>query len=208
GRRRRRRVTGPATAGPNLDPMAEYSAPLPDMRFVLEHLVDLESVLALPRFDQVDADSVYGVLEENARFMEDLVAPLNRVGDVQGSVRNDDGSVTTPEGFADAYRAYVEAGWGGVPFPPEYGGGGFPWLVGIAMQEILTSANMAFSMCPLLNQGAIDMLLHHASEVHKETFLPKMVTGEWTGTMNLTEPQAGSDVGALTTRAVPQDDGT
>ena len=92
--------------------------------------------------------------------------------------------------------------------PPTYGGGGFPWLVGIAMQEILTSANMAFSMCPLLNQGAVDMLLHHASEEHRETYLPKMVTGEWTGTMNLTEPQAGSDVGALTTKAVPQDDGT
>ena len=140
--------------------------------------------------------------------MEDLVAPLNRVGDEQGSVRNDDGSVTTPEGFAAAYQAYVDAGWSGVAFPPEYGGGGFPWLVGIAMQEILTSANMAFSMCPLLNQGAIDMLLHHGSEEHKETYLPKMVTGEWTGTMNLTEPQAGSDVGALTTKAVPQDDGT
>jgi alkylation response protein AidB-like acyl-CoA dehydrogenase len=95
-----------------------------------------------------------------------------------------------------------------VPFPAEYGGGGFPWLVGVAMQEILTSANMAFSMCPLLNQGAIDMLLHHASEEHKETYLPKMITGEWTGTMNLTEPHAGSDVGALTTKAVPQADGT
>ena len=188
--------------------MAEYSAPLRDMRFVLEHLVDLEAVTALPGYEEVDPEAVYAVLEENARFMEDLVAPLNRVGDVQGSVRNDDGTVTTPEGFADAYRAYVEAGWNGVAFPSDYGGGGFPWLVGVAMQEILTSANMAFSMCPLLNQGAIDMLLHHASEEHKETYLPKMVTGEWTGTMNLTEPQAGSDVGALTTRAVPQPDGS
>ncbi len=188
--------------------MAEYTAPLRDIRFVLEHLVDLGSITELPRFEDVDGDGVFSVLEENARFMEDLVAPLNRVGDVQGSVRNDDGSVTTPEGFKEAYKAYVEAGWGGVPFPPEYGGGGFPWTVGIAMQEILTSANMAFSMCPLLNQGAIDMLLHHASEELRETYLPKMVTGEWTGTMNLTEPQAGSDVGALTTKAVPQDDGS
>ena len=188
--------------------MAEYTAPLRDIRFVLEHLVDLRSVAELPGYEHVDADGVYSVLEENARFMEDLVAPLNRVGDEQGSVRHEDGSVTTPEGFVDAYKAYVDAGWGGVPFPEDYGGGGFPWLVGIAMQEMLTSANMAFSMCPLLNQGAIDMLLHHASEEHKETYLPKMVTGEWTGTMNLTEPQAGSDVGALTTKAVPQDDGT
>ena len=188
--------------------MPEYSAPLRDMRFVLQHLADLEAVSALPGYEDVDADGVYAVLEENARFMEDLVAPLNRVGDVQGSVRNDDGTVTTPEGFKEAYRAYVDAGWNGVAFPTEYGGGGFPWMVGVAMQEILTSANMAFSMCPLLNQGAVDMLLHHASEEHKETYLPKMITGEWTGTMNLPEPHAGSDVGALTTKAVPQDDGT
>ena len=188
--------------------MAEYTAPLRDMRFALEHLADLAGVAALPGFEHVDSESVLSLLEENARFMEDLVAPLNRVGDLQGSVRNDDGTVTTPEGFVAAYKAYVDAGWGAVPFPPEYGGGGFPWLMSIAMQEILTSANMAFSMCPLLNQGAIDMLLHHASEEHRETYLPKMVTGEWTGTMNLTEPQAGSDVGALTTKAVPQPDGT
>jgi alkylation response protein AidB-like acyl-CoA dehydrogenase len=188
--------------------MSEYTAPLADVRFVLEHLVDLPSVCQLPGYDHVDADGVYAVLEENARFMQDLVAPLNRIGDEQGSVHHPDGTVTTPEGFIAAYQAYVDAGWGGVPFPPEYGGGGFPWLVGIALQEFLTSANMAFSMLPLLNQGALDMLLHHASEEHKETFLPKMVTGEWTGTMNLTEPQAGSDVGALTTKAVPQPDGT
>ena len=188
--------------------MAEYTAPLADIRFVLEHLVDLSSVAALPGFEHVDTDGVYAVLEENARFMEDLIAPLNRVGDEQGSVRNDDGTVTTPAGFKAAYKAYVDAGWNGVAFPPEYGGGGFPWLVGVAMQEVLTSANMAFSMCPLLNQGAVDMLLHHASEEHRETYLPKMVTGEWTGTMNLTEPQAGSDVGALITKAVPADDGT
>jgi alkylation response protein AidB-like acyl-CoA dehydrogenase len=188
--------------------MAEYTAPLRDMRFALEHLADLAGVAALPGFDHVDSDGVLGILEENARFMEDLVAPLNRVGDLQGSVRNDDGTVTTPDGFVAAYKAYVDAGWGGVALPEAYGGGGFPWLVGVAMQEVLTSANMAFSMCPLLNQGAIDMLLHHASEEQREVYLPKMVTGEWTGTMNLTEPQAGSDVGALTTKAVPQDDGT
>ena len=188
--------------------MSDYSAPLRDMWFVLEHLADLAAVAALPGFEHVEPESVYSVLEENARFMEDLVAPLNRVGDVQGSVRNDDGSVTTPDGFKEAYRAYVAAGWGGVPFPEAYGGGGFPWLVGLAMQEMLTSANMAFSMCPLLNQGAIDMLLHHASEEQREIYLPKMVTGEWTGTMNLTEPQAGSDVGAVATKALPHGDGS
>ena len=113
-----------------------------------------------------------------------------------------------PPGYADAYRRYVDAGWAAVPFPTQYGGGAFPWVIGVAMQELLTSANMAFSLCPLLTQGAIDALLHYGDETQQETFLPKMVTGEWTGTMNLTEPQAGSDVGALTTKAVPRPDGT
>jgi alkylation response protein AidB-like acyl-CoA dehydrogenase len=116
--------------------------------------------------------------------------------------------VRTPDGFIDAYRQYVDAGWGGVPFPEVYDGGGFPWLVGIVMQEFISSANMAFSMAPLLTQGAIDLLMHHGSEEQKEKYLKRMVTGEWTGTMNLTEPQAGSDVGAVRTKAVPQADGT
>jgi alkylation response protein AidB-like acyl-CoA dehydrogenase len=188
--------------------MAEYTAPLRDMRFALDHLAGLDEVAALEGFDHVDHDGVLSILEEYARFMEDKVAPINRVGDLQGSVWNDDGTVTTPEGFKEAYAEYVEAGWGGVALPEAYGGGGFPWLVGVAMQEVLTSANMAFSMLPLLSQGAIDMLLHYASEEQKEVYLPKMVTGEWSGTMNLTEPQAGSDVGALTTKAVKQDDGS
>ncbi|HET6953840.1 MAG TPA: acyl-CoA dehydrogenase [Acidimicrobiales bacterium] len=188
--------------------MSDYSAPLADMRFVLENIVDLPALATLPGFEHADPETVYGVLEESGRFFAQEFAPLNRVGDVQHSRRNDDGSVTTPDGFARAYGRYVQAGWAGVPFPAEYGGGGFPWLVAIAMQEMLTSANMGFSLCPLLTQGAIDMLLHYGSEEQREVYLPKMVTGEWTGTMNLTEPQAGSDVGALTTRAVPADDGT
>src|SRR3954451_1785788 len=108
--------------------MAEYTAPLADMRFELEHLADLAGVSALPGFDHVDVEGVLAILEENARFLEDVIAPLNRVGDEQGSVRNDDGTVTTPDGFKEAYRAYVDAGWGGVPFPSGYGGGDFPWL--------------------------------------------------------------------------------
>jgi 3-(methylthio)propanoyl-CoA dehydrogenase len=187
--------------------MSEFSAPLGDMRFVLEHVVDLAGLCRLPAFEHLDVDTVMGVLEENARFVEGVVAPLNRVGDVQ-HCRWVDGDVTTPDGFRDAYHRYVEAGWGGVPFPDAYGGGGFPWLVGVAMQDVMTAANLSFSLCPLLTQGAIDMLLRHGSEEQKERYLPKMVTGEWTGTMNLTEPQAGSDVGASTTRAVPADDGS
>ena len=188
--------------------MSDYTPPLADMRFVLEHIVDLGGLSELPGFEHAEPDMVLGVLEESGRFFAQEFAPLNRVGDTQHSRRNDDGSVTTPDGFARAYKRYVDAGWAGVPFPAEYGGGGFPWLTAIAMQEMLTAANMAFSLCPLLTQGAIDMLLHYGSEEQREIYLPKMVTGEWAGTMNLTEPQAGSDVGALTTRAVPADDGT
>src|SRR5688572_24669357 len=188
--------------------MTDYSAPLADMRFVLENIVDLPALAALPGFEHADPEMVHGILEESGRFFAQEFAPLNRVGDTQHSRRNDDGSVTTPEGFRRAYERYVEAGWAGVPFPAEYGGGGFPWLIAIAMQEMLTASNMGFSLCPLLTQGAIDMLLHYGSEAQREVYLPKMVTGEWTGTMNLTEPQAGSDVGALTTKAVPAADGT
>jgi alkylation response protein AidB-like acyl-CoA dehydrogenase len=188
--------------------MPDYAAPLADMRFVLEQVVDLEGLAKLPGFEHAEPETVHGALEEAARFFSQEFAPLNRIGDEQHSRRNDDGSVTTPEGFKAAYRRYVDAGWGGVPFPADYGGGGFPWLVGIALQEMMSAANMGFSLAPLLTQGAIDMLLHYGSEEQRETYLPKMVTGEWTGTMNLTEPQAGSDVGALTTKAVPNDDGT
>ena len=187
--------------------MSDYVPPLEDIRFALSHVADLAALATLPGYEHADPATVAGVLEEAGRFFAEQFAPLNRVGDVQHSRRNEDGSVTTPDGFAKAYQRYVEAGWPAVPFPPEYGGGGFPWLVGVAMQEFLTASNMGFSLCPLLTQGAIDMLLHYGSEAQREVYLPKMVTGEWTGTMNLTEPQAGSDVGALTTRAVPADDG-
>lgn len=188
--------------------MAHFVAPLQDMRFVLERVVDLAGLARLAGFEHADPDTVTGLLEESGRFFSEQFAPLNRVGDVEHSRRNDDGSVTTPSGFAEAYRRYVGAGWPAVPFPPEFGGGGFPWLVGIAMQEQMTAANMGFSLCPLLTQGAIDLLLHFGDETQQETYLSKMVSGEWTGTMNLTEPQAGSDLGALTTRAVPAGDGS
>src|SRR5487761_1873130 len=129
-------------------------------------------------------------------------------GDTAGCTLDSDGKVTTPPGFKEAYRQYADAGWGAVPFLPEFGGGGFPWLVTVVMQEMVASANLAFSLCPLLTQGAIDMLTQHASPGQQATFLEKMVSGEWTGTMNLTEPQAGSDLGAVRTRAVPVGDGS
>jgi alkylation response protein AidB-like acyl-CoA dehydrogenase len=189
--------------------MADYAPPLQDISFVLDHLVDLDELCQFEPFKHVDATTISDVVAEYGRFVAEVVAPLNRSGDEQGAVHDPaTNAVTLPDGFVDAYRQYVEAGWGGVSFDPAYGGGGFPWLVGIVTQELLTSANVAFSMSPLLTQGAIEMLVHHGSEEQREVYLPRMVTGEWTGTMNLTEPQAGSDVGAVRTRAVPQGDGT
>jgi alkylation response protein AidB-like acyl-CoA dehydrogenase len=189
--------------------MAEYRPPLRDISFVLRHLVDLDALAAIDTFSHADYDTVLGILDENARFIASEIAPLNRVGDLEGSVHEPEtNTVRTPPGFKEAYARYVEAGWGGVPFPADYDGGGFPWLVGTATQELISTANMSFSMAPLLTQGAIDMLMHHGSEEQKEVYLKKMVTGEWTGSMNLTEPQAGSDVGALRTKAVKHEDGT
>jgi alkylation response protein AidB-like acyl-CoA dehydrogenase len=179
-----------------------------DLAFVLEHVVGYPEVAAFPGYEHADLETVVGLLEEAGEFMVSAVAPTNRIGDVEGAKHHPDGSVTTPAPFKQAYNDYVAAGWGSVPFPEEFGGGGFPWTVGLAIQEMLGSSNMAFALCPLLTQGAIDALLHYGSDEQKATYLPKMISGEWTGTMNLTEPQAGSDVGALTTRAVPNGDGT
>ena len=147
-------------------------------------------------------------MEEAGRFVVNELEPTDRIGDIQGAKLNEDGSVTLPENFDRAYKEYVKAGWGGVAFSPEWGGGGFPWTLGLALAEMVTSANLAFSLCPMLTQGAIHMLAAHGSEEQKSFWLPRLISGEWSGTMNLTEPQAGSDVWALTTRAEPQDDGT
>jgi 3-(methylthio)propanoyl-CoA dehydrogenase len=188
--------------------MAEYVPPLHDIRFVLEQLVDLDGLSKLETYAHADPDTVLGVIEESGRFMAEVIAPLNPVGDAVGCTLDGDGNVTTPPGFKEAYRQYVEAGWGAVPFPGEFGGGGFPWLVAVVMQEMMASASMSFSLCPLLTQGAIEMLAQHGSPAQQATYLEKMVTGEWAGTMNLTEPQAGSDLGAVRAKAVPADDGT
>jgi alkylation response protein AidB-like acyl-CoA dehydrogenase len=188
--------------------MAEYVPPLRDIRFVLEQLADLDGLSKLEAFAHADPGTVLGVIEEGGQFMAEVVGPINRVCDTAGSTLDGEGNVTTPPGFKEAYQRYVEAGWGSVPFPAEFGGGGFPWLVAIVMQEMMASANMVFMLCPLLTQGAIDMLTQHGSRSQQATFVEKMVTGEWTGTMNLTEPQAGSDLGAVRAKAVPAGDGT
>ncbi|MEZ5206901.1 MAG: acyl-CoA dehydrogenase [Acidimicrobiales bacterium] len=189
--------------------MAAYRPPLQDIRFVLDELVDLDELCQFESFKHVDPDSIHTAIEEFARWTAEVVAPLNRIGDLEGAVHDPEtNTVRTAPGFADAYAQFRDAGWGAVPFEADYGGGGFPWLAGIVMQEIMSAANLSLSMCPLLTQGAIDMLMAHGSEAQRELFVPRMVTGQWTGTMNLTEPEAGSDVGALRTKAVPQPDGT
>jgi alkylation response protein AidB-like acyl-CoA dehydrogenase len=188
--------------------VSNYRPPVSDFAFVLEHVVGYPELATYPGFEHADLETVVGLLHEAGDFVASAVAPSNHIGDVEGAKRAPDGSVSTPGPFREAYRQYVDAGWGSVPFPEEFGGGGFPWTVGLAIQEMLASSNMAFALCPLLTQGAIDALLHYGSDEQKAIYLPKMISGEWAGTMNLTEPQAGSDVGALTTRAVPRDDGT
>jgi len=178
------------------------------MDFVMSELLGLDELLTIERFSHVTRADVSGLLAEAGRFNAEVIAPLNRTGDEVGSVVDAEGNVTTPPGFAAAYTRYCEAGWPGIQFDPEYGGGGLPWLVGIANQELTVSSNMAFSLCPMLTQGAIEALSLHGSDEQKATYLEAMITGRWSGTMNLTESEAGSDVGALRARAVPNDDGT
>ncbi len=188
--------------------MTDYAPPLRDIRFVLDEVAGLRELLETERFGHVDPDTVHLVLEEVGRFMAEVVAPTNRIGDQEGAVWHEDGTVTLPAPFKQAYDRMVEAGYGAIPFDPDFGGGGFPWVSALAIQEMLTSANMAFSLWALLTQGAIDAISHHGSAEQKAMYLPKMLTGQWTGTMNLTEPQAGSDVGALTSKAEPTGDGS
>ena len=188
--------------------MSEYSPPLDDMKFTLKEVVNVNSLSELPAFSEVGLEALDSLLDEASRFFNEVISPTNRTGDLEGSLLNDDGSVSTPSGFREAYAQYVDAGWGAISFDPEYGGGGFPWLVGIPVTEMLTAANMALSLNPMLTQGSILALSAHGNQEQKLAWLPKLITGEWAGTMNLTEPQAGSDVGALTTKAELQDDGT
>lgn len=185
--------------------MSDYLPPLHDIRFALEHVADLRELVGFEAYQHVDVETILGALEEYGRFLSEVVAPTNRIGDIEES-HWDDGEVRTPKAFREAYTQYVESGWGAVPFDPGFGGGGFPWVAGIAMQEMLNSANMAFAMAPLLTHGAIDAIAHHGTEEQQQVYLPKMISGEWTGTMNLTEPDAGSDVGNVRSKAVPAGD--
>lgn len=188
--------------------MSDYRPPLRDIRFVLEHIADLEGLASLPGFEHVEADDVYDALDEAGRFLSEVVAPTNRVGDEQGISWNEDGSVTVPNEMTGAYQQFVEAGWGAVKGDMEYGGHGFPGVMATAIQEMLTSSNMAFSLCPMLTSSAVEALEHHGSDELKAQYLEKLNTGEWAGTMALTEPEAGSDVGALRAKAWQEADGS
>lgn len=182
-----------------------YSAPVKDIAFVLNNVIGLSEVSKLEGFEDATEEMVGAILEESARFTGEVLAPLNSVGDKQGSRWTEDG-VVTPDGWKDAYNQFVEAGWGALAFPTEFGGQGLPMCVSTAVQEMWHSANMSFGLCPLLTQGAVDAMYHHASEEQKNKFLPKMVEGAWSGTMNLTEPQAGTDLAAIRTTATPSGD--
>ena len=185
--------------------MSSYVAPLKDMRFVLNELAGLAEVAKLPGCGEASPDTVDAILEEASKFATQILDPLNYSGDQEGSQWRD-GAVTTPKGFKQAYRQYVEAGWPALPFEEAFGGQGLPKLVATAVEEMLTSSNMSFSLCPLLTQGAIHALILCGSDALKKAYLDKMVAGRWTGTMNLTEPQAGSDLALVRTRAVPKGD--
>ena len=187
--------------------MSAYHAPLKDIRFTLNQICDLEKLLALPSFAESDGETIDAVLEEAGQLAAGVLAPLNRQGDEQGATLAN-GVVTTPDGFREAYAMFRDGGWNGIQFEPQYGGMGLPLSIANACAELWNSANMGFALCSMLTQGAIEAIGAHGSDELKKTYLEKLVSGHWTGTMNLTEPQAGSDVGALRSRAEPADDGT
>src|SRR6187455_1100366 len=183
-----------------------YVAPVNDMLFCMKELADLEAIARLPGFDHADLDTAQAVLEECARFSGEVLAPLNREGDVHPSTWKE-GVVTTTPGFKEAFRQFGEGGWQGLQHPADFGGQGLPKTIGAACIEMINSANLSFSLCPLLTDGAIEALLTAGTREQQEEFIPKMISGEWTGTMNLTEPQAGSDLALVRTRAEPLGDG-
>ena len=188
--------------------MSQYHAPLAEMQFVLNELAGLDQVSRLPGFEEATPDVATAILEEASKFATNVLDPLNFSGDQEGAQWRDDGTVKTPAGFKDAYLQFCENGWMGLNKSTDYGGQGLPQLLATPVEEMWHSSNLAFDLCPMLTQGAIEAIESRGSDALKQKFLPNMVAGTWTGTMNLTEPQAGSDLAAVRTRAVPQGDGT
>ena len=185
--------------------MSTYSAPLKDMQFVLRELAGLQEVSALPGWQDVTPEVVDAVLAEAGKFAQEVLDPLNRIGDTQGA-RLAQGKVTAPDGYVQAYRKFIEAGWNGLAGDTRYGGQGLPHVVSTAVQEIWNSANMSFCLAPMLTSGVLEALRHHASPEQQALYIPNLTAGAWSGTMNLTEPQAGSDLSAVRTQAVRDGD--
>ena len=179
--------------------MSEYVAPLKDIRFVMQELAGLDQVVALPGCEEASLDVVDAILDEAARFASEVLSPLNRVGDRDGAKWKDT-VVSTSPGFKEAYRQFVDNGWNGLGCDPEFGGQGLPRLLSTAVSEMWKASNHAFSLCPMLTQGAIEALMIAGTDEQKAAYLPNLVSGEWTGTMNLTEPSAGSDLAAVRSR--------
>lgn len=184
-----------------------YKAPLTDLQFLLDEVLEMDRLTAHERFAEATSDLRHAILGEGAKLAEEILDPLNRAGDLTPAVL-ENGVVRTSPGFADGYRAIAEGGWVGIAADPEYGGMGLPQTMAVAMTEMMASACLSLSLNPLMTQGQIEALEHHASDALKATYLPKLISGEWCGTMNLTEPQAGSDVGALRSKAEDNGDGT
>ncbi len=188
--------------------MPIYQAPLNDMRFLLHDVLQIEKYDNLPGFSDAPRDIINAILEEGAKFAQEVLQPLNQVGDKEGCTRHDDGTVSPPTGFKEAYGLLVESGWPGLTSDPNFGGQGLPRVLGNAFSEMTSSANMAFGMYPGLSHGAYAAIQNHGTDEQKDFYLPKLVSGEWTGTMNLTEPHCGTDLGLMRTKAVPQADGS
>ena len=185
--------------------MADFKAPIQEVSFVLDELLKIERLSTLPGFEEATTELVEAVLDQAGKFASEVFSPINRIGDIQHS-KASDGEVKTPDGFKEAYQLFVDNGWEGLAQDPEYGGQGMPFTLHMAIGEFWNSANMALALCPMLSAGAIDAVAAHASDELKAVYLPKLISGEWTGTMNLTESHAGSDLSNLKTKATPEGD--